>query len=400
MSSPFEQAFKRNNGEEPPAAEARVFLRWSELATRKAPPRKWILPDWIPAHCVTLLHGYGGVGKSLLAQQIGTAAAFEHELLGGTAHACPVLGWFGEDDHDELWRRQEAINVALGINMVDLEGKLFWRPCPGDDITLFKASNESDFAPTPMLKELREQIGDLKAKLVILDSATQIAALPEISRPLVTRCLQMLNRLCLEFSTTIQLLGHNNRQGDYSGSSAWENRVRSRMHLKRESIDGGERTIIARPKANYAALEEGIELRWCEGAFQCVDQRCEDYGAQLDRQMREGAAEQAFLNALDQLTKQQRPMSASPKAGGSYAPTMIIKARLNAGPAPRGNLDEVNGNSAPFSKRELEEAMERLFKAGKIRADQQLWKKPDRHWAVGIARTAPPERAPETGADS
>ena len=78
-----------------------------------------MLRDWIPARCVTLLHGFGGVGKSLLAQQIGTAAALQREFLGSVADACPVLAWWGEDEHDEIWRRQESINAALGLPSLD-----------------------------------------------------------------------------------------------------------------------------------------------------------------------------------------------------------------------------------------------------------------------------------------
>jgi hypothetical protein len=244
------------------------IISWPALAGRQAPPRRFILPDWIPALCVTLLHGFGGVGKSLLAQMLGTTAILKCQFLGSIADACPVLGWWGEDDHDEIWRRQENINTALGIaSLADLEGKLLWRPCPGDDLTMFTAANESDFRITPVFKVLREQILDLKIRLAILDSATQVAAIPENNRPLVTRCLQALTNLCLEADTTILLLGHNNREGDYSGSSAWENRARSRIHMKREKDEDGTESIrLARPKANYAALEEGVTLEWHNGA--------------------------------------------------------------------------------------------------------------------------------------
>ena len=56
------------------AAQAAVtppFIQWSKLAGKKAPPRRFILPDWIPQQSVTLLHGFGGVGKTLWAQQLG-----------------------------------------------------------------------------------------------------------------------------------------------------------------------------------------------------------------------------------------------------------------------------------------------------------------------------------------
>lgn len=360
------------NGTNSGAQQANQFLAWPQLSEKKAPARRFILPDWIPAQSVTLLHGFGGVGKTLLAQQIGTAAAFAHEILGGIADACPVLAWFGEDDHDEIWRRQEDINAALGIESLnDLDGKLFWRPCPGHDITLFTGSNERDYATTPEFENLRAQIKSTTALLTILDSASQIAAIPENNRPLVTRCLQALTGLCLETGTTILLIGHNNRDGDYSGSSAWENRVRSRLHMKRDAEEDGTKTLkLARPKANYAADEAGVTLEWHRGAYRCTDQRFETYGDRLDRELREGQIDQIFLNALDRLTEQHRALSHA-KTAGNYAPRVMAETGF------------VNGTTKP----QLEQAMRRLFDAERIIADAVLpWSKTNRHPAQGLAR--------------
>jgi RecA-family ATPase len=229
------------------------IMYWPELAKKSVPARKFVLADWIPARCVTLLHGFGGVGKSLLAQQIGTVAVLSCQFLGSIIEACPVLGWWGEDDEDEIWRRQENINAALGVDsLADLDNKLYWRPCPGEDITLFTAANESDFNTTSQYAVLREQINDLKIQLTFLDSASQIAAIPENNRPLVMRGIQSLTSLCLQTESTLCLIGHNNRKGDYSGTSAWENRVRSRIHMKRDKNEDGTETIkLCRPKANW-----------------------------------------------------------------------------------------------------------------------------------------------------
>jgi RecA-family ATPase len=347
-------------------------MHWPELAKHTAPEREFVLPEWIPARCVTLLHGFGGVGKSLLGQQIGTAGAFGREFLGNVVNAERVLGWWGEDDHDEIWRRQENINRAFGIaSLSDLDGKVFWRPCPGDDITLFTAANESDLRTTQEFEVLRQQINDLKIKLTFLDSVAQIAAIPENNRPLVTRCMQSLTSLCLQASSTVVLIGHNNRAGDYSGSSAWENRVRSRCHLKRERAEDGTETIkLGRPKANYADREEGVTLEWHRGAYRCTDQRFETYGDRLERECRERECDQVFLDALDRLTEQHRTVSASPNAG-NYAPKVMVQGGL------------ANGAGS----KELERSMARLFKEGRIIADAELpWRKPDRHFAIGLAR--------------
>ena len=355
---------------EAPAAKLQMIC-WGELAGRQAPPRQFILPDWIPARCVTLLHGFGGVGKTLLAQQIGTACILRCQFLGGIADACPVLAWFGEDDHDEIWRRQESINAALGVEKIaDLDGKLHWWPCPHEDITLFTAANESDFRTTPLFDALREQIMDVGVKLAILDSATQIAAIPESNRPLVTRCIQALTRICREAGCAIVMIGHNNRDGDFSGSTAWENRVRSRIHMKRDKDEDGSETIkLCRPKANYAAREDGVALEWHNGAYRCTDHRFETYGDRLDREMRERQIDQAFLDGLDKLT--ERRLATSPhKQAGSYAPKVMVQ----------------NGVANGFTEHELELAMRRLFKDDRIVADAQLWQKPNRHFASGLAR--------------
>ncbi len=52
----------------------------SEFEGEVIPERRWLVPDWIPQGQVTLLGGDGGVGKSLLAQQLMTSLA-----LGGGA---------------------------------------------------------------------------------------------------------------------------------------------------------------------------------------------------------------------------------------------------------------------------------------------------------------------------
>jgi RecA-family ATPase len=355
-----------------PLAQVKAqLLDWLTLNGQKAPRRHFILPDWLPALCVILLHGFGGIGKTLLAQQIGTACILKRHFLGGVADACPVLGWFGEDDHDELWRRQESIDAAFSIaSIAELDGKLFWRACPGDDLSLFKATSEGDYRITPLFDVLRAQIVETGAKLTILDSATQIAAIPENNRVLVTRCIQALNRLCLETGTTIILIGHNNREGEFSGSTAWENRVRSRIHMKRDKDESGGETIkLCRPKANYAATEAGVALEWHQGAYRCTDQRFETSAERLDRQCREREIDQAFLAALDKLIEQRRATSPS-KQASNYAPKLMAGAGL------------VNG----LTLRDIEQAMGRLFNAGVLVGDAPLWQKPNRHWATGVGR--------------
>jgi RecA-family ATPase len=88
----------------------------STLASLLASQRKreWIVPDWIPKGVVSSLSGDGGMGKTLLAQQLLYATGLGGKWLGIDVPAVRGLGVFCEDDEDELHRRHNAIKADLG----------------------------------------------------------------------------------------------------------------------------------------------------------------------------------------------------------------------------------------------------------------------------------------------
>ena len=82
-----------------------------------SPARRWIVPEWIPYEVVTGLYGDGGVGKSLLSQQLQTGTALGSSWIGLPVEQVVSLGVYCEDSRDELWRRQGDINVAISPTM-------------------------------------------------------------------------------------------------------------------------------------------------------------------------------------------------------------------------------------------------------------------------------------------
>jgi hypothetical protein len=126
----------------------------------------------------------------------------------------------------------------------------------------------------------------------------------------------------------------------------------------------------ARPKANYAARESGVGIEWHKGASRCTDARFETDGDRLDRKLREGQIDQAFLDGLDTLIKRRITTSAAASAN-NFAPKVIDETGLGGG----------------FTRLELVHAMRRLFRDDRLRGDTPLWQKPNRHWASGLART-------------
>ena len=90
-------------------------INFKDLPDEEPPPRKFLVDQWLPMGSSQSLYGPGGVGKSLLAQQIATSSPPAARARRRASTQCPVLGLFAEDDDDELIRRQWRINQTLGL---------------------------------------------------------------------------------------------------------------------------------------------------------------------------------------------------------------------------------------------------------------------------------------------
>ena len=108
---------------------------------------------------MTLLAGRGGIGKSLLAQQIGSAVTLGSSYIDTVSAPRNVLYWAAEDDPDELWRRQAAIATSMGVTIDAFAGKLLMESFVDRDCTL-ATTVYGALTYTPLLGELEAQIGD------------------------------------------------------------------------------------------------------------------------------------------------------------------------------------------------------------------------------------------------
>ena len=238
-------------------------LNWDDLESKEPPSRDWIIPHWIPAGHSTLLAGRGGIGKTLLAQHIGSALALEHDFMEPVDQR-RVLMWAGEDDEAELWRRQIRINSHMRKPLSALTDRFFLHSYAGTDITL-AAPVFGQLQQTGLMSELRTQVQDYRAELVIVDNATRVYGGNENDRHYVTTCLAWLQNACAP--AAILLLSHPAKAegSEYSGSTAWEGAVRARLYLSDRppdakdddegvQVDDGVR-YLSRRKANYSALD-------------------------------------------------------------------------------------------------------------------------------------------------
>lgn len=260
--------FLRLLGYQDPAAapeasksERRAPIDWHALDGREPPARKWVISHWVPDGHMTLLAGRGGIGKTLLAQHVATAVAIGRPYLEPIEPRC-VLFWAGEDDEPELWRRQRPIADYFGVQLRELVDRLTLVSYAGADMTLM-APVYGRLQETPTMAELRAQVGDYRAQLVILDNIARLYGGGENDRHAVTKFCALVQGACAP--AAVLLLGHPAKAAgsEFSGSTAWEAAVRARLYLddKPPDADEDDRPIdprvryLARRKSNYSPLE-------------------------------------------------------------------------------------------------------------------------------------------------
>lgn len=327
------------------------------------PSREWFIDGLLPHGTVSLLSGDGGLGKSLLMQQLMTSAATGQDWLGLKTQKCKVFGLFCEDDNNELWRRQNAICESLSISLESCFN-MQWLSGEGIDPVLMEFSSSDAGKATPLFDELLEYLEWWEAELVIIDTAADTFAGNEISRIQVRNFInRALRVIATRLKATVILTSHPSVSGmrdgtGLSGSTAWNNSVRSRLYLTRPE---GERNsnvrLLQMKKSNYGSTEPEIRIVWKDGVFHSVQntigQKPED---------RDTHDEAAYLHALIKLHgRNQRPLIHKNQA--TYAPKLmksmqetkgISEMRLEAAQnrlmdkAVISNLEE---NTGPQSKR-------------------------------------------------
>ena len=372
-----------------PAPTLLPLLNPADWQGQDAPARQWAWADYIPHRQATYLTGPGSAGKSLLSQQLCTCLALGLPFMGKETRQAVAVYVTCEDDADELHRRQKAICEALGVPLSELSGKLHL-------VSLAGALGNAlvTFTPdgTPIIadsyKTLLHTLRAIGAGFVALDNVAHLFGGNENNRNQVAVFVGLLNNLAAEIDGAVMFLGHPNKAGqDFSGSTAWENQVRSRLFMEVPKDDEGApldpdaRTLV-RGKANYARNGEQIAFRWHKWAFVREDELPPDMAKEIALNVQASAENMAFMRCLALATEQLRAVSHNP--GSNYAPKVFAAM-------PEGKK---------ISERGYRAAMERLLHLGKIALDQPLWRGPNRVMKQGIKAveicTDPPAQTPCT----
>lgn len=300
------------------------FFPASDFANEIVPPRRWHVDQLIPSSQVTMLGGDGGVGKSLLALQLAIATATGGTWIGTQPVRGRTVYISAEDDRDELHRRMDAIAAAQGARMADL-GDLIVRSLAGEDALLAVADSRSGtLQTTPLLVELDQTLGDYGASLLVLDTLADLHSGQENDRTVARQFISILRGLALRHDCTILLLAHPSLTGmssgsGLSGSTGWNNSVRSRLYIERVIEDGFEPDAdmrkLSTKKSNYGKTGQEIKLRWSDGAFTLEHQ---EGGDEAKSSLK---ARRVFLSLIDLYTREGRRVNAA--GGPNYAPAVM-----------------------------------------------------------------------------
>lgn len=351
--------------EEVPAVAEPVAIRqpiqWAQLETLEPPERDWIIDHWL-SDGPTLIAGPGGVGKSLLAQTIGTAIALGQNYVDAVKPA-RVLVWACEDDHNEIWRRQIPISRYFNSTLSALSERLVIEPRRGCDNTLFATAFG---APTftELMKELAAQVEDYKADVLILDNIAQTFGGNENDRHHVTKYINGLLGLTTR-PLALLMMGHPAKSvaSEFSGSTAWENAVRMRWYLgytlpdetpkkpgEEEVVDPNIR-YLAKRKSNYTT-RDFRKLTYVDGVFKMdpVTAMTNGFSARYTFQAQCDAADSCVLYAIRKFVA-QGIRTTDGKTSPDYLPKKMREAKL----------------ANDFAPRELAESLVRLRLTGQVK---------------------------------
>ncbi len=341
----------------PPVPGSRSALNWPELSGKEPPPRQWAIKGWLGFGHVTLLVGQGGIGKTLLAQQMASSMSLGREFVGEVPKPFKSLMWACEDDHDELWRRQIQLARWCKAGLEEFDENLVIVPRQG----LENALVTTEFGRlmfTPLIGQLSEQANDLRAEIVIIDNAGQTYGCGENDRHAVTAFLNALVGALP--GRAIMLLAHPSRSAgsEFSGSSAWENVARTRLYLgatlpgekpdPEASLDDKVR-YLARRKANYSP-KDWRRMTYADGAL--TPDAVESSGGGLIASINAGKAERVLIAGLQKLAT-MGVHGSSGNRSPNFLPKLLGEYKLDDG----------------LPSRDLSAAMRSLMLSGRLKQE-------------------------------
>jgi hypothetical protein len=213
------------------------------------------------------------------------------------------------------------------LKLVDLAGK---------NAAIAAFGNDGQISLTQLFAEIESAACEHNAGCIILDAVADFFGGNENERREVRAFVSALRGLAMRLKAAVVFLAHPSVDGiktgrGYSGSTHWNNAVRSRLYFTDAPAEEGgppnpDLRVIELAKSNRARRGEKVHLMWNEGRFITVTP-----GA-VENLTNEAEAQRLFLELLSKVNKQG--MNVSPNRSNNYAPVVLAKMFAARQPSP------------------------------------------------------------------
>lgn len=214
-------------------------LHTPSLVNDEPAPIDWIWEDFIAPGTLNMLHGEGGLGKSFIALKIAEQLV-DHKpepVFGKNINPGGVIILDGENAESQIHRRIHYTSIPADANL-------------------------NVYIATDVILGLEEQTEAYfdhldqthHPKLVIIDSQRALWAGDEKEQAEAGRMLRRFARYVEQKTFGVLMIHHDNRGGDYSGSSDINAAITGcRIHIKRHTDkDKPNARILTQPKNRIA----------------------------------------------------------------------------------------------------------------------------------------------------
>ncbi|WCR59246.1 MAG: hypothetical protein PG978_000682 [Wolbachia endosymbiont of Ctenocephalides felis wCfeF] len=214
------------------------------------PEKEFIIQDWLSIGDVSYLSGDFEVGKSLLVQQLMTAAATGKPWLNMDVKQVKAYGVFCTDEKEDLVRKQCAINkfYQLDGKSPDLNN-IYLSSRVGEDNALIVFNDKYEGQLTPYFKELLEDIKFFQPKLVILDEDLDLFGGDEDNRCQRREFMQCCARIAKIANCAVLLCKQD------ANIEMWFNRA---WYLSRSEEARDERIPQCRRSSHLLRYQDGV----------------------------------------------------------------------------------------------------------------------------------------------
>lgn len=328
--STIERSFDRDVGTldfshlfKAPTDELPVVMA-SALHGKPVAPRKWLVDQLIPAGTVTLFSGDGGTGKSLAALQLAVGTVLGRAWFGvAIKQRGGALFLTAEDDIDEVHRRLADIAAAEHVPLSALDTLAVSSLAGLDALMAVPGQGGRVLAPTAVYAALCAYVEKHRPSAIVLDTLANLFGGDEVNRAQVRQFVTMLTAIAIDFGTTVVLLSHPSVAGmnsntGLSGSTAWNNSVRSRLYMRRD--DQSDVRIIEVKKANYGETGTQIRVKWERGAFVLLGGVA---SANEHQKAADSTVDDLFLEILAEFTARGQHVARAPTSP-DFAPKLFI----------------------------------------------------------------------------